>query len=160
MPTPHDTIRERIDAAWADFLAAWEGLDEDALTTPGVTGDWSVKDVLGHVTTWEQATMTLSQHQIDGTKPPGWSDDEPWDLDAFNARESAGKAALPLDEVRRQLAETHERLLAWLPTIPDEHLATGSDVEDRLKADTWDHYPEHAAAIRAWRKARSRSGES
>ena len=154
MSTPHDTIRARIDETWSDFLASWDGLDDEDLTTPGVTGDWSVKDILAHVTTWEESTMTASQAQIDGTPPPGSNDDEPWDLDTFNARESAAKAALPLDEIKRQLTETHDRLLAWLPTIPAKHLHVGCVVEDRLKADTWDHYPEHAAAIRAWREAR------
>ena len=154
MTTPHETIRARIDATWADFMDAWEGLDDAALTTPGVTGEWSVKDILAHITTWEDATMSLSQAQIDGTPPPGSDDDGPWDLDTFNARESAEKATLSLDEVKRQLTETHDRLLAWLPTIPAEHLAPGCDVEDRLKADTWDHYPEHTEAIRAWRAAR------
>lgn len=154
MTTPHDVILARIDTTWASLLAAIDGLDDDALTTPGVTGDWSIKDILGHISTWEDATMTLSQHQIDGTSPPERSDDEPWDMDTFNARSSAAKAELGPDVILAQLAETHARLIEWLPTIPSEHLATGSEVEDRLRADTWDHYPEHAAAITAWRAAR------
>jgi hypothetical protein len=153
--TAHDVVRARIDATWADFLASWSGLDDADLIVPGVTGDWSVKDILAHVTTWEDVTMSMSQAQIDGTAPPEWNDDEPWDLDAFNARTSAEKATLSLDEVRTQLADTHDRLLAWLPSIAEDHLAAGSDVEDRLRADTWDHYPEHANAIRAWRESRA-----
>jgi hypothetical protein len=153
MTTPHDEIRQKIDDTWADFLASWSDLDDADLVVRGVTGTWSVKDILGHVSTWEDVTMSMSQAQIDGTEPPEWNDNEPWDLDTFNARTSGEKATLSLDEVRAQLAETHDRLLAWLPAIPADHLAAGSDVEDRLRADTWEHYPEHAAAIRAWREA-------
>jgi hypothetical protein len=153
MTTSHDTIRVKIDSAWARLLAAIGGLDDTALTT-GVTGAWSVKDILGHITAWEDATMLLSQHQIAGTTPPNWNDDEPWDMDAFNARESAARAELPLTEIFRLLNETHGCLLEWLPTIPDEHLVKGSDVEERLRQDTWDHYPEHTAAITAWRASR------
>ncbi|HYI25572.1 MAG TPA: DinB family protein, partial [Thermomicrobiales bacterium] len=109
MTALHDTIRTRIDAAWADFLGSWSDLDDADLTTSGVTGDWSVKDILAHVTTWEESTMSLSQVQIEGREPPKWNADGPWDLDTFNARASAEKADFSLDEVRTQLAETHDR---------------------------------------------------
>ena len=155
VPSPHSAILARIDAAWTDLLAAIDGLDDDALTTAGVTGSWSVKDILSHISTWEDATMARSQAQIDGTPQPGADSDEPWDLDTFNARTSTAKAQLTPDVVLSQLAETHRRLLEWLPTIPLDHLTPGSEVEDRLRADTWDHYPEHTAAIRAWRDARA-----
>jgi len=155
MPSAHESIREKIDGTWANLMTAIDGLDDEAMQEPGVTGTWSVKDILGHITTWEDVTMSLSQHQIAGTTPPEWNGDEPWDLDRFNAGESAAKAELPLTEIFRLLNETHGRLLEWLPSIPEEHLAPGSDVEDRLRADTWDHYPEHTAAITAWRAARA-----
>lgn len=144
-------ILAKIETTWDDLQSACDGLSDEDMQAPGVTGEWSVKDLLAHVTTWEEVTMTLSRAQLTGTPPPGGDDGEPWDLDRFNARTSAEKAALSLDEVRRQLAATHEELLAWIPTVPDDQLVPGSEVEDRLKADTWDHYPEHAAAIRAWR---------
>ena len=155
MPTPNEQIREKIDVTWTDLMTAIDGLDDHALTTPGVTGTWSVKDILGHITTWEDSTMTLSQQQIDGTSPSEGNNDESWDMDTFNARESAAKAELPLTEIFRLLNETHGRLLEWLPTIPEEHLAPGSEVEDRLKADTWNHYPAHTEAITAWRASRA-----
>jgi hypothetical protein len=154
MPSQHEAILARIDTAWASLLAAIDGLDDDALTTPGVTGDWSVKDILGQITTWEDSTMTRSQATIDGTPQPGSDSDEPWDLDTFNARTSAAKADLAPDVVLSQLAETHARLLEWIATIPAEHLAEGAEVEGRLREDTWGHYPEHTAAITAWRAIR------
>src|SRR5690242_1709047 len=43
--------------AQAQFDAAIAGLDEAALVEPGVVGDWSVKDLIGHVAAWEQLVI-------------------------------------------------------------------------------------------------------
>ena len=43
----------KIDVAWSALQESYAGLSESQLTEPGVTGEWSVKDILAHVTTWE-----------------------------------------------------------------------------------------------------------
>jgi hypothetical protein len=75
-------------------------------------------------------------------------------VDGFNARESARKRALSLAEVRRQAAEIHRRLLAFVQTAPERHFASETTFRRRLRLDTYSHYPEHTRAILAWRQAR------
>ena len=43
----------RLEKAWRDFQESYAGLSDSQMMTSGVTGDWSVRDILAHVTTWE-----------------------------------------------------------------------------------------------------------
>jgi hypothetical protein len=59
-PTVSDQVQrllDRLEAAWAALTDAYAGVPESTLTEPGVVDDWSVKDVLAHVTTWEQEAL-------------------------------------------------------------------------------------------------------
>ena len=50
-------LLKKLDKAWAEVKESYAGLSDSQLTEPGVTGDWSVKDVLAHVTTWEEEAL-------------------------------------------------------------------------------------------------------
>jgi hypothetical protein len=47
-----------VETAWVSFEEAYAGLPDALLIEPGVGGDWSVKDILAHVTTWEEEALT------------------------------------------------------------------------------------------------------
>ena len=55
--TSRSRLLRRIAAAWQDLLAACDGLSDAALLEPGVTGTWSVKDIIAHVTVWEAEAL-------------------------------------------------------------------------------------------------------
>jgi hypothetical protein len=148
-------LRQRIESAWAALTESYAGLTPEQMTQPGVTGDWSVKDILAHVTIWEQEALTHLPTVMAGRRPPRYADTG--GIDAFNAREVAAKAALPLAEVLRQREETHHRLLAYLDTVPEEQIRTETRFRHRLRLDTWSHYPIHTRAIREWREGLSNS---
>ena len=44
----------RLGRAWEALTASGDGLSDAELMEPGVTGAWSVKDVVAYVTWWEQ----------------------------------------------------------------------------------------------------------
>lgn len=141
---------ERIDDAWRDLFASFEGMTDDDMLQPGVTEAWSVRDILAHVAVWDAfsleklpAILTTGEH----------ADYE--DTDDFNARMTEEKRGLSLEEVREELADTHQRLLDYLRGVSPEAVAGNDPFRERLAADTWNHYPEHAAAIRDWRERRS-----
>ena len=46
-------LLKRLNTAWAAFNESYAGLSDAALLQPGVTGAWSVRDIIVHVTTWE-----------------------------------------------------------------------------------------------------------
>jgi hypothetical protein len=59
---------------------------------------------------------------------------------------------LSLSEVRRQLDGTHRRLIDFIRRAPEDHLSRETRFRRRLRLDTYGHYPQHAEAIRHWRR--------
>lgn len=141
----------RLDAAWGDFEASYAGLSDAQLMTPGVTGEWSVKDILAHVTTWEEEALMHLPLILEGGRPPRYSV-RYGGIDAFNALMTEQKASLSLATVRRQLDDTHRRLRALVQGTSEEQLRHESRFLRRLRLDAYGHYGQHAQAIRQWRQ--------
>jgi hypothetical protein len=141
-------LLRRIDRPWRDFEEAFAGLSNEDMLRPGVAGDWSVKDVIAHVRTWDGETLRALPLIVEGKRPPRYGG-----IDAFNARQAESWQGLTPAVARRQLAETHQELLAYLARVPEQWFATETRFRRRLRLDTYSHYPEHTEAILAWRKA-------
>lgn len=144
-------LLDKLERAWADLQASFAGMSEAQMTTPGVTGDWSVKDILAHVTTWEEEALRMMPVILENKTPPRYAD-QYGGLNAFNAQMSAQKRDLPLAEVLAQLDATHHRLIEVVQRAPDDQITRETRFRRRLRLDTYSHYPEHARAIRAWRE--------
>ncbi len=145
-------LLKRLNKAWAALKESYTGLSDARLTEPGVTGDWSVKDILAHVTTWEEEALKHLPLIMAGGRPPRYATSG--GIDAFNARMTEQKRGLSLSDVRRQLDETHRRLVDFIRSAPEDQLAGETRFRRRLRLDTYSHYPLHAEAIRAWRERR------
>ena len=111
----------RLDTAWRAFEESYAGLSDAQLMKPGVTGDWSVRDILAHVTTWEEEALTHLPLILEGGRPPRYSV-RYGGIDAFNALMTEQKASLSLATVRRQLDDTHRRLRALVQGTSEEQL--------------------------------------
>ena len=144
-------LLRRLDAAWGAFKASYAGLSDAYLMKPGVAGDWSVRDILAHVSTWEEEALTHLPLILEGGTPPRYSV-RYGGIDAFNARMTEQKASLSLAAVRRQLDETHRRLIDVVQRAPEDQLSRETRFRRRLRLDTYSHYPQHAEAIRQWRR--------
>jgi hypothetical protein len=140
---------DTIDAAWSALGAAYAGVPEARLVEPGAVDDWSVKDILAHVTTWEQEALKHLPLIIAGGTPPRYA--AQGGIDAFNARATEAGRRLSLAEVLRRRDETHARLVEFIHGQPDGTFGGRTRARRRLRLDTYGHYPEHTAAIRAWR---------
>ena len=148
MNTPQ--LLARLDAAWREFEASYAGLPDAALLAPGVTGAWSVRDIIAHVTWWEEEALAHLPVVRAGGRPPRYSV-RYGGIDAFNALRTAERRQLPLAHVLRQHDGVHERLVAYVRGAPEALLARETRFRRRLRLDTYAHYPIHARAIRAWR---------
>jgi hypothetical protein len=114
-------------------------------------GDWSVKDVLAHVTTWEEEALKYLPLISARVTPPRYSTNY-GGIDAFNAQMAEQKRSLSLSDVLRQLDETHARLVDYVQGVPEEQFARETRFRRRLRLDTYSHYREHTRAIREWRE--------
>jgi hypothetical protein len=103
----------------AEVLALLERLPARARTRPGLGGgDWSPKDLLGHLESWER-------HALDALE--AWARDEPAPVDvalrrdgltAVNAREVQRRARRPYGRVASEAAATHAALLEAIRSMP------------------------------------------
>jgi hypothetical protein len=142
-------LLQRLDKAWLEFKESYAGLSDSRLLEPGVQGRWSVRDILAHVTTWEEEALTHLPLILKGGRPPRYST-RYGGIDAFNALMTERKQGLPLFEVRRQLDEVHGRLIDYVGHAPEELFTRETRFRRRLRLDAYGHYPKHARAIRAW----------
>jgi DinB superfamily len=145
-------LLRRLDKAWAALTESYVGLSDSQLTEPGVTGDWSVKDILAHVTTWEGEALKHLPLIIAGGRPPRYV--RYGGIDAFNAKTTEEKRGLSLPEVLRQLDDTHGRLIDFVQRMPEAQFTRDTRFRRRLRLDTYSHYPKHAEAIRKWPEQR------
>ena len=145
-------VLRRLDESWKDFEESYAGLSDAQLLIPGVTGQWSVRDIIAHVTWWEEEALEHMPRIRDGGRPPRYKA-KYGGIDAFNALMTERRRSLSLAEVRRQHDEIHQRLLEYVRDAPEELFATDTRFRRRLRLDTYGHYPVHAKAIRAWRGA-------
>jgi hypothetical protein len=144
-------LLKRVDGAWQALLASYEGLTETEMTRPGAIGDWSIKDVIAHVSWWEEEALTHLPLILEGGRPPRYSV-KYGGIDAFNALMAERKAGLSLAEVLQARDETHRRLLEFLQAVPEEQFLHETRFRRRLRLDTYGHYRLHAVTIRAWRE--------
>jgi hypothetical protein len=144
-------LLNRLEKAWSELKEAYTGLNEAQLTQPGVTGQWSVKDLLAHVATWDQEALHSLPMILEGRRPPRYKDLY-GGIDAFNALKSSEMQALSLAETIENFEQAHQSLVEMLLSIPEEHFLRESRFLRRLRLDTYSHYPLHTSAIRAWRK--------
>jgi hypothetical protein len=146
-------LLKRLDTAWSAFRDSYADLPDSLLVEPGVMGNWSVKDILAHVTTWEEEALKHLPVILAGGRPPRYVTFG--GIDAFNAQMTERKRGLSLSEVRTQLDETHRRLVDYIQSAPEDQLTGETRFRRRIRLDTYGHYPEHAKAIREWRGRRS-----
>jgi hypothetical protein len=146
-------LLNKLDVAWAAIKESYAGLSDSQLLETGVVGDWSVKDILAHVTTWEEEALKYLPLIIEGGRPPKYI--TYGGIDAFNAQRTEQKRGLSLSDVLRQLDEVHARLIAYLQSVPEEQFTRETPFRHRLRLDTYSHYPLHAAMIQEWREAQN-----
>jgi hypothetical protein len=144
-------LLDRLNSARNNFIASYAGLTDEQMLEPGVTGDWSVRDVIAHVTWWDEESLKHLPEVLDGRRPAKYSDTY-GGIDAFNAKSTEEQKELSLADVLRQFDERHHQLVVYIRSVPPDQLIGESRFRRRLRLDTYGHYPEHTAQIRAWRE--------
>jgi len=146
-------LLKRLDEAWVAFKDSYSGLSDSRLTEAGASGDWSVRDILTHVTTWEEEALKYLPLILESGRPPRYV--KYGGIDAFNAAMTERKRGLSVSEVVRQLDDTHRRLVDFVQGVAEEEFVGETRLRRRLRLDTYHHYPGHAETIRTWRGRRS-----
>jgi hypothetical protein len=150
-------LLKRLDERWKALLESYAGLAEPEMLEPGVTGAWSVKDIVAHVTSWEEEALMHLPAILAGGKAPRYSLTH-GGIDAFNAQVTRRNRELSLDDVLRRRDDTHGRLLEFVRSVPAAALGGETRARRRLRLDTYGHYATHTTAIWNWRHRRTGGG--
>jgi uncharacterized protein (TIGR03083 family) len=149
----------------------WEGLlaevGVERFTTPGVCGEWSVKDLLGHLTAFHRVWGAQLKGEMTDV-PPTMRDlfdrdslpegAEKWTGDEQNAAIHAHYAPLAPALVLGKWREATDMLIGAVESMSDADVATPGRfgrTGDRalataIEGDTFGHSRFHAAQVRAW----------
>jgi hypothetical protein len=144
-------LLKKLEQAWSAFNQSYADLTNEECLELGVTESWSVKDILAHVSWWEEEALKYLPHIQEGIRPPRYSLLY-GGIDAFNSRMTEQRRRLTLSEVRKQLEETHLKLIEYLQSVPEELFKSETSFRRRLRLDTYSHYPIHTRDIYEWRK--------
>lgn len=124
---------------------------------------WSLKDVLAHITFWEQRLLLILRNAAQGNHTPNivQPDDLPPDafraaLDRLNAEVYRANAHRPLAEVRADYARAFAEVLATLAATPEADIFAptgyqrifGESPLGVIAGNTYGHYLEHSEYLR------------
>jgi hypothetical protein len=139
------------------------------MTLKGVSGKWSVKDMLAHVLAYEQYiadrmnevlhgeeyTPCKTQNALDAFLDEyGYPDfgSPLLDDNAPNAWVTEKYRNVSLDEVVSQEIQAFTAIVSFLEKLSDE-MMNEHHFYDRIANNTYRHYREHTAEIRRWMKS-------
>ncbi len=96
-------------------------LTEDELARPAVIGggDWSAKDLIGHLTSWEEIALDALAEWRRGERPSIEDVFRSDGTDRLNDETIARKAPLPLAGVRAAAEATHLTLVGEIEAMDD-----------------------------------------
>jgi hypothetical protein len=114
-------------------------LSEEQILRPGATGSWSVKDVLAHLTWWEQTVISETLHGVE--LDPGLGE-EPWSLERANTLMVEAKRNTPLPEILAAFHDSYQQILQMVENLSETELAR-DELYSHLINNTWNHYAEH-----------------
>lgn len=157
-------IIQKVQQGAESFQALFEGLGPEAMLEPGVVENWSLKDLIAHVSFWKADLITVLFNAQVGTTPPGLG--RPRDIDAMNAKfyqESQGRTT---DQVLADYLGVTRQLVRRITELPEDLLHQPGKfswdrkmaLEDWIASNSYEHEEEHAAEITAWRKKRQGAG--
>ena len=134
---------------WDELMAQ---VPDDLMLKPGVEGDWSAKDILGHVMWYEREMIgMLKARALVGSD--WWA----LPLEERNAAVHGEVSSMSLEEVRTEVAWVFPALVEQLELLPEKTLNDAAYFEgmpaewapsDVIGSNTFRHYPEHTESIR------------
>ena len=147
-----------MHAAYADVQQAVADLSRHQLTQPGVEGEWSVKDIVAHLTFWHHRMVEGLDKGLCGEAPWPSEEDGGAELDRINLRAFYASKDRPADEIVHEFAEAHARSVAAVAALSEDDLTSprrfpwmeGKLLWEFVAGETYEHTHEHMQPIRAW----------
>ncbi len=101
----------------SSLLNAIEGLSDEEMSAVPLAGIWTAKDIVGHVTSWEETLLAPLEAYATGA---AFVTERVEDYLAWNDEQAALKRDVPVDEIAKQAAAVREGLVAAAAKLSEE----------------------------------------
>jgi len=153
-----DELIKKIETEWDNLQAALDGLTEEQMHQPGVVGEWSIKDVLAHIAACQTLLITTLFKAEKGVTPDIIEGGTM--VDQQNEKFYREMKDRSFDQVWDDLDASYHQILSRLEGWKEKDLfdpkrfkwMKGAPFAEYIAGDSYEHYAEHAAQIREWRK--------
>src|SRR5579875_1664108 len=151
-------LLDEINGGYTTLQTALALLNQEQMTTPGVTGDWSLKDILAHLAAWQRYLLIHLQAAIRNEEPADKGFTGDGDTDTMNARFYEQNKVRPLDDVQADFRTTYRQVVDAVQALSDEDLfdpqrfawMKGNALWVFVAGNTYEHYQEHLQSIQEW----------
>ena len=150
---------QRIKTSRRELEEIIDSIPPNRLADPGVENNWSIKDVLAHISKWERMMCEWIRDLQGGITPDRPPPGEPWeDLDQINAAIYEKNRNVALSRVQAEFQSSHSGTLELVESTPEKDLlepgrfewTKNNPVWYLVGGNTFWHYEEHITSIRGW----------
>jgi len=155
-------ILERTEREYAAWQTLVSRLDDRQITRQPVLENWTVKDLIAHITWYEeQMVIVLQSRALSGS--------DLWGIPTSERNQViyAEYKDLPLAEVRAHAARVHTALVELLESLTADDLVDPAHFPGMpadwqpwqlLAENIWEHYAEHIPQLAAWLESANPAG--
>lgn len=152
---------QRIRTSRTKLDEVVKSIDPMFMTAPGVCGDWSVKDILAHITWHEQEMFNVAlKRALVGS--------DLWNvsLELRNKTIYEENRDRGLKDVLDDFKVVFESMMDAMETLTDEDLLDASHFAEMppnwkpwevIASNTYEHYDDHLAGLAAWQEKISKN---
>jgi hypothetical protein len=152
-------IINKLTSTHQQMLDAIDGLTEPAFLKPSVIGDWSVKDILNHLSHWEAELVTLLWQVQQGKKPSTVSHSVE-EIEKLNQQWYQDGLGRSLEMVLSDFKGVRKQTIHRVEALSDKDLFTkdrypwlkGKPLAEKIASYTFEHDLEHVDQVRNWRR--------
>jgi hypothetical protein len=159
-PTNKTELLDTMQSSFAAFEALLAPLNEAQLIAPGVNGDWSIKDILAHITAWQERMANrleaIVRHEDGAQIKPSITNEE--EMNRFNDTTFTANHLRPLNDIQARFRASTQRLQASVEAANESDLfepgrfawMEGEPLWKNVGGNSFWHYGEHASMIEEW----------
>jgi hypothetical protein len=138
------------------MLELVQGFGKNDFDQAGASGEWTAKDVFGHLAYWNGEAAKAIALAARGERPAPWLDGN---IEEINQREAQARQAQALHKVMDEFRTSQHAVVNALERATDAQLERQVDYKSddgKVANGTWvaqawlNHYRKHREAMQAW----------
>lgn len=161
-----DTLLDNMHKGYDELDALLITFTPAQLTITGVSDTWSIKDILAHLTAWQQRTLDRLDAAAQHTEPrtPNLANDE--EMNQLNERFYQENGERDLAEVLANYHAAYQQMVTAVEQAADEDLFSAGRFSwldetllwELVAGNTYEHIQEHIGAIQNWLETTKQAG--